>query len=164
LSVARVGVEPTDYHQGLSLAALPVCVPCLLSPSRPASLAGFEPAVSTVTRWRGLRTPLQGRFIPVGARGIEPRYSCSQGTRITGFLDAVQFGEKGSNLHYLGQSQAAYRLADPRVYRHYVVTKVRGEGVEPSRAVSRTASLPLADPRSCLVQLQGWESNPQPSG
>src|SRR5713226_9717582 len=27
-SVARVGVEPTDDHQGLSLAALPVCVPC----------------------------------------------------------------------------------------------------------------------------------------
>ena len=53
--------------------------------------------------------------VPVGARGIEPRYSCSQGTRITGFLDAVQFGEKESNLHYLGQGQEAYRLADPRM-------------------------------------------------
>ena len=54
-------------------------------------------------------------FSVVGARGIEPRYSCSQGTRITGFLDAVQFGEKESNLHHLGQGQAAYRLADPRM-------------------------------------------------
>jgi hypothetical protein len=27
-SVARVGIEPTNDHQGLSLAALPVCVPC----------------------------------------------------------------------------------------------------------------------------------------
>ena len=45
----------------------------------------------------------------VGARGIEPRYSCSQGTRITGFLDAAKIGEKGSNLHFLVQSQTAYR-------------------------------------------------------
>ena len=115
-SVARVGVEPTNDRQGLSLAALPVCVPC-----RPASLAGFEPAVSTVTGWRGLQAPLQGLLLspsprtafrgllPVGARGIEPRYSCSQGTRITGFLDAVEFGEKGSNLHFPGQNRTAYR-------------------------------------------------------
>ena len=27
--VARVGVEPTNNHEGLSFAALPVCVPCL---------------------------------------------------------------------------------------------------------------------------------------
>ena len=77
-SVARVGVEPTDFHQGLSLAALPICVPCHpalavkrgLAPSlrgacplftaNPASRTGFEPVISTVTRWRGLRTPPQG--------------------------------------------------------------------------------------------------------
>ena len=28
VSVARVGIEPTDNHQGLSLVALPVSVPC----------------------------------------------------------------------------------------------------------------------------------------
>ena len=28
--VARMGVEPTDIHEGLSFAALPVCVPCCL--------------------------------------------------------------------------------------------------------------------------------------
>src|SRR5262249_21372021 len=44
--VARVGIEPTDNHQGLSLAALPVCVPC-----RRASRTGFEPVISTVTGW-----------------------------------------------------------------------------------------------------------------
>ena len=210
------GIEPTDDHQGLSLAALPVCVPCRLSPSaqRPASLAGFEPAVSTVTGWRGRPLPYRDEFrgepssvscrvtrqltllgspmITVGARGIEPRYSCSQGTRITGFLDAVQFGEKESNLHHLGQGQAAYRLADPRIHGQPIVTQVRGEGVEPSSPASKTGSLPLADLRSlavgsrqwaekptinCLLltacqlplptaycQLQGWESNPQPSG
>jgi hypothetical protein len=33
LEVARVGVEPTD-HEGLSFAALPICVPCPISISR----------------------------------------------------------------------------------------------------------------------------------
>jgi hypothetical protein len=33
--VARVGVEPTDDHQGLNLAALPVCVPCRRCLKRP---------------------------------------------------------------------------------------------------------------------------------
>ena len=28
VEVAREGVEPTDDHEGLSFAALPVCVPC----------------------------------------------------------------------------------------------------------------------------------------
>jgi hypothetical protein len=36
LEVARVGVEPTD-HEGLSFAALPVCVPCPLAISRSVS-------------------------------------------------------------------------------------------------------------------------------
>ncbi len=64
-----MGVEPTN-HEGLSFAALPVCVPCprkpsphLLqmgrgkgegsSPSLEASPMGFEPTISTVTGWRG---------------------------------------------------------------------------------------------------------------
>ena len=56
LSVARVGIEPTDDHQDLSLAALPVCVPC-----QQASPAGFEPAISTVTEWRALQAAPRGR-------------------------------------------------------------------------------------------------------
>src|SRR5262245_30967395 len=55
MSVARVGVEPTN-RQGLSLAALPVCVP-----RHQASPVGFEPTISTVTGWRALRATLRGR-------------------------------------------------------------------------------------------------------
>lgn len=62
LSVARVGIEPTDDHQGLSLAALPVCVPC-----QQASPAGFEPAISTVTEWRALQAAPRGQKL----RGLE---------------------------------------------------------------------------------------------
>lgn len=58
--VARVGIEPTDHHQGLSLAALPVCVPCQ------ASSMGFEPMTSTVTGRRALLTAPRGQF-----RGLE---------------------------------------------------------------------------------------------
>ena len=55
LSVARVGVEPTNDHQGLSLAALPVCVPC-----RRASPMGFEPMFSAVTGRRALQAAPRG--------------------------------------------------------------------------------------------------------
>src|SRR5436190_4825512 len=54
-SVARVGIEPTNNHQGLSLVALPVCVPC-----QQASPMGFEPMTSTVTGWRALRAAPRG--------------------------------------------------------------------------------------------------------
>ena len=58
--VARVGVEPTD-HQGLSWAALPVCVSC-----RPfthsAPPMGFEPMVSTLTGWRALQAAPRGHL------------------------------------------------------------------------------------------------------
>ena len=56
-SVARVGIEPTNIHQGLSLVALPVCVPC-----QQASPMGFEPMTSTVTGWRALRAAPRGQF------------------------------------------------------------------------------------------------------
>ena len=62
LQVARVGIEPTDDHQGLSLVALPVCVPC-----QQASPAGFEPAISTVTEWRALQAAPRGQKL----RGLE---------------------------------------------------------------------------------------------
>ena len=62
LSVARVGIEPTDDHQGLSLVALPVCVPCQQAPP-----AGFEPAISTVTEWRALRAAPRGQKL----RGLD---------------------------------------------------------------------------------------------
>ena len=46
--VARVGVEPT-IREGLSFAALPVCVPRSSDLIEQASPIGFEPTTSTVT-------------------------------------------------------------------------------------------------------------------
>jgi hypothetical protein len=69
LSVARVGIEPTDDHQGLSLAALPVCVPC-----QQASPAGFEPAISTLTEWRALQAAPRGQST-MAQVGVEPTAS-----------------------------------------------------------------------------------------
>ena len=69
-----MGVEPTDDHEGLSFAALPVCVPCH---SFRASPMGFEPTISTVTGWRALRAALRGRdlSIAVAQVGGEPTAS-----------------------------------------------------------------------------------------
>src|ERR1700704_2774451 len=67
--MARVGIEPTDDHQGLSLAALPVCVPC-----QQASPMGFEPMTSTVTGWRALQAAPRGQ-LPVAQVGVEPTAS-----------------------------------------------------------------------------------------
>jgi hypothetical protein len=53
----------THTHQGLSLAARPVGVPCLslVFPNHPAPPMGFEPTVSTLTGWRALRAAPRGR-------------------------------------------------------------------------------------------------------
>ena len=69
--VARVGVEPTE-SPGLSLAALPVCVPC--RPRTPAPPAGFEPATSSVTEWRALQAAPRRRD-PMAQEGFEPSAS-----------------------------------------------------------------------------------------
>lgn len=80
-SVARAGFEPARL-QGLSLAAVPVRVPC----RRPAPLAGFEPATSTLTEWRALLAAPQGRVsssVHVRERpaGVEPARPPWQGGR-----------------------------------------------------------------------------------
>src|SRR5437763_5397646 len=69
IAVAEVGIEPTIDHQALDLAALPVCVLC-----QQASPAGFEPAISTVTGWRALRTAPRGRNL-LAQVGVEPTAS-----------------------------------------------------------------------------------------
>ena len=56
--MARVGVEPTG-HQGLSLAALPVCVPCRSSQHR-APPTGFEPVTFSLTGRRAFRAAPRG--------------------------------------------------------------------------------------------------------
>src|SRR5580692_5218681 len=78
IAVAEVGIEPTNSHQALDLAALPICVlgrsscggrirtgvvrlmrPCWKPDSSPlrnlAPPMGFEPTFSTLTGWRALR-------------------------------------------------------------------------------------------------------------
>src|SRR5262245_34128033 len=72
-SVARVGVEPTN-REGLSFAALPVCVPRYSNLIEQASPIGFEPTISTVTGWRALRAALRGRT-SVAQVGVEPTAS-----------------------------------------------------------------------------------------
>ncbi len=73
--MARVGVEPTD-HQGLSLAALPVCVPCRHFHRHSAPPMGFEPTISTLTGWRALRAAPRGRFDSrMAQEGFEPSAS-----------------------------------------------------------------------------------------
>ena len=54
--VAQAGVEPA-HHQGLSLAALPICVPCRMFK---ASSTGFEPTISSVTGRRALQAAPRG--------------------------------------------------------------------------------------------------------
>src|SRR5947199_5683385 len=94
--MARVGVEPT-HHQGLSLAALPVCVPCRLTD--PAPPMGFEPTISTLTGWRAL---------PAAPRG-----PINSGSRM------AQEGFEPSASLVLSESglPVAYRA----VYRHFVL-------------------------------------------
>jgi hypothetical protein len=58
---------------------------------RVASLAGFEPAISTVTGWRALRAALQGRDVSVAQVGFEPTASLvlSQGGLPVAYRAAV---------------------------------------------------------------------------
>ena len=72
LQVAQAGVEPAD-HEGLSFAALPVCVPCRFIQ---ASSTGFEPAISCVTGRRALQAAPRGHdSFPVAQVGLEPTAS-----------------------------------------------------------------------------------------
>jgi hypothetical protein len=105
-SVARVGIEPTVDHQGLSLAALPVCVPC-----RRASPMGFEPMFSTLTGWRALQAAPRGQD-PVAQVGVEPTASLvlSEGGR-PGCLPGPKLRGLESNQRLLVQSQASLPAA-----------------------------------------------------
>jgi hypothetical protein len=158
LAVARVGIEPTDDHQGLSLAALPVCVPCWQTSSM-----GFEPMASTVTEWRALRTAPRGQ-VSVAQVGVEP--TASLVLREGGLPFAYrathlrQFRGLESNQHQRVQSPMSYRLDDPGISQLLdtaTLAQVRGEGVEPSSPGSKPGSLPVS--RS-PIESALWESNP----
>ena len=69
---APVGVEPAD-HEGLSFAALPVCVPRRI---HPAPSTGFEPVFSCVTGRRALLAAPRGHnLLQVAQVGVEPTAS-----------------------------------------------------------------------------------------
>ncbi len=72
-----MGVEPTDDHEGLSFAALPVCAPLLTVRASPM---GFEPTISCVTGRRALRAAPRGRnrLLRVAQVGVEPTASLVQ--------------------------------------------------------------------------------------
>jgi hypothetical protein len=69
LSIARVGIEPTDDHQGLSLAALPVCVPC-----QRMALASVPDGIRThdLHRDRVASTPGCSTRTRAEGEGVEP--------------------------------------------------------------------------------------------
>ena len=112
--------------------------------------------------------------------GSEP--GVTTGSNCPGSNLFLQLGEKELNLHLLVQSQAAYRLADPRECPVGVeptcsawktdafaarprAQKAEGEGVEPSRLIARPFSGRLPSPigLSFRFKLRRQESNLQSS-
>ena len=143
MSVARVGVEPAG-REGLSFAALPVCVPrCEASP------IGFEPTISTVTGWRALRATLRGR-VSVAQVGIEPTASLvlSQGGLPVAYRATFLLcPEQESNLQTLGfkpSRSAGWRIR-ALIYKALVVP----DGLEPPLPGCRPGVV-AAGPRDCV--------------
>jgi hypothetical protein len=132
IAVAEVGVEPTNSHQALDLAALPVCVPC-----QQAEGEGVEPS-------RLIARPFSGRLpSPIGLPfrsscggrnrtcnrllnreppyhwatpqevrtvGFEPTLSGSQNRRIAGLSYVLsQSTQRESNPHFLHGEQGGCR-------------------------------------------------------
>src|SRR5262245_7673903 len=109
ISVARVGVEPTANHEGLSFAALPVCVPCRHK-SVPDGIRTRGLHRDRVTRTPGSST---GTSQAPGVR-IERTASWFRARRnyqqlLPRNAIAYQIGEKDSNLHKQLQRLPAYR-------------------------------------------------------
>ncbi len=75
-----------------------------------------------------------------------------------------EFGEKDSNLHcswFRARRHTVRRSPSRSTFRHTFLFQVRGEGLEPSRTLSKSVSLPLADPRKCPAGIEpawlGWK-------
>lgn len=125
-----MGVEPTP-QQGLSLLALPVCVPGQRSP--PANFGIQQSAIPGAQS--GSRTHMLSGLsrvaLPVGVSG----------RRVPG---------EGIGPPFSGSEPDGLPLADPGKS----TWPVRGEGFEPSSPGSKPGSLPLADPRECPVGIE----------
>jgi hypothetical protein len=144
-SVARVGFEPTP-PQGLSLAAVPVRVPC-----RSAPLTGFEPAISTVTGWRAIRSLSKGvcppsipqSKAPGGSRTRSSALARRQASRyITGASCRGQIAWRGSHPHVPSRKGGM----------HYSITGECGSSEAPGRSRTCAAVLPR---RQAAVTSQG---------
>lgn len=96
--VARVGVEPTDVHEGLSFAALPVCVPRHLVQASPM---GFEP---------GHRSGMDARIGPPAGQAGE--HSAAPRGRIcvaqVGFEPTASLELTSDSSRHLFSKQAAH--------------------------------------------------------
>ena len=108
----------------------------LAAPRWPALLTGFEPAISTVTRSRGLRTPLQERVEPpaawrlcrwpVGFEPTHPRFTAGSRSRFG-------FGHNASTWNRTRNSD----FADPCDVRFTIEA-----AIVPRPGVERFAELP----------------------
>jgi hypothetical protein len=111
--------NPQTNHQGLSLVALPVCVPRrwlktwdAQGGTRTHNRAGLSRAARPVGVPGHGSFKLRGYESNVRPPGSEPGVATSSycpGILVNDTLRYPRFGEKGSNLHRLIQSQAAYR-------------------------------------------------------
>jgi hypothetical protein len=151
-TVAQAGVEPAD-HQGLSLAALPICVPRRASPIAPSTR--FEPRAppegwsSCVTGRRALQAAPRGQTFPMAQVGLEPTASLvlSQGGLPTCLPGRAQ--DRSRTCDRLG-------LADPR--SSSCESALRESN--PPRRVGSPAPLPLGQGHT---RRKVRESNPQGS-
>lgn len=94
--MARVGVEPTNNHEGLSFAAFPFAYRAGLIK---APKDGFEPTISCVTGRRALQAAPRGRVVSIARVGFEPTASLvlSQGGLPVAYR-AVLLDERGLGL------------------------------------------------------------------
>lgn len=143
VSVARVGFEPTR-PQGLSLAAVPVRVPC-----HPAPLTGFEPAISTVTGWRAIQSlpkgvcPTPQSKAPGGSRTHSSALARRQASRyITGACVVVRSPGGVRTPHVTPRKGGM----------HYYITGEYGPSEAPGRSRTCAAVLPR---RQAAVTSQG---------
>ena len=163
MSVARVGVEPTG-REGLSFAALPVCVPRCSALIEQASPIGFEPTTSTVTGWRALLAALRGRVVcwcpeqesNLQTHGFKPSRSADWRIRAQVVPDGLEPPLPGC--------RPGVVAAGPRDYPF----GAEAVGLEPTTVLSapvfKTGSSSGRMTSVLHIQFRGLESNQRPPG
>lgn len=154
---SSTGGSRTHTPQGLSLSALPVGAPCRVTP---APLAGFEPAASTLTKWRALLAAPQGRVFhlqqvraPGGSRTRSSAMARRQASRyITGasFRSLRPSPRQESNLCGRATNTAGCRYITGAVggVRPPVSSPGIEPGLQPSEGRVRVRHTPRTVPRA----------------